>query len=232
MRTRRLATVACCLIFAGGAQAYNFKGYFVPTVLVSPMRDDVVYTPVGLGIVTSRGGFRIHPVTGHGDFHNGVDLGAKLNDKVYCLLDGVVTRVGWRGNLGNAVEIYHPYPNVRTIVGHLNAWSVVPGMPVQRGRVIGYAGSTGRSTGVHVHYTVVREDTGDYIEPYQFITKVPSYVVAMHSYRAQMAIAANLKKLPKIDTKLVDTDTNDLPEDKDSKDSKNGKTAPPPSLEP
>jgi murein DD-endopeptidase MepM/ murein hydrolase activator NlpD len=146
--------------------------------------------------------------------------------------------VGWRGNLGNAVEIYHPYPNVRSIVGHLNAWSVVPGMPVTRGRVIGYAGSTGRSTGVHVHYTVIQEATGDYVEPYQFITKVPSYVVAMRSARAQMAIAANMKRMPKIDTKLIDSKSNDLPEDKESKDSKDSKdakkskAAPPPSLEP
>ena len=238
MRLRKLATIACCLVFAGSAQAYNFKGYYAPQVLISPMRDDVVYTPVGLGIVTSRGGFRIHPVTGHGDFHNGVDLAANINDKVYCLLDGVVTRVGWRGNLGNAVEIYHPYPNVRTIVGHLNAMAVMPGMPVTRGRVIGYAGSTGRSTGVHVHYTVIREDTGEYIEPYQFIKEVPKYVMAMHSFMAQKAIAANMKRLPKIDTKLVDTDTNVVADDKDGKDAKDtknvkkGREGPPPSLEP
>jgi murein DD-endopeptidase MepM/ murein hydrolase activator NlpD len=196
------------------------------------MRDDVTYTPVGLGIVTSRGGFRIHPVTGHGDFHNGVDLGANLNDKVYCLLDGVVTKVGWRGNLGNAVEIYHPYPNVFTIVGHLNGWAVRRGDPVLRGRVIGYAGSTGRSTGVHVHYTVIKADTQDYIEPYQFIKSVPSYVMAMHSYMARMAIANNMKKIPKLDTKLIDTDTNDLPDDKEGKDAKKTKATPPPSLEP
>src|SRR5271170_914155 len=90
------------------ASAYYFQGYYVPQVLVSPMRDDVVYTPAGAGVVTSKAGFRIHPVTGKGDFHNGVDIGAKLNDKVYALLPGMVTRVGLRGNMGVAVEIYHP----------------------------------------------------------------------------------------------------------------------------
>ena len=244
MRLPSTVITSACLLLAGffgglslpqgapisRAEAYNFKGYFVPTVLHSPMKDDVTYTPVGLGIVTSRGGFRVHPVTGHGDFHNGVDLGANLNDKVYCLLDGIVTRVGWRGNLGNAVEVYHPYPNVRTIIGHLNAWSVVPGMRVERGRVIGYAGSTGRSTGVHVHYTVIQEATGDYVEPYQFIKEVPKYVKQMHSYMAQMAIAANMKKLPKIDTKLVESQSNDLPEEKEDPRKKQG--TPPPSMEP
>ncbi|MBS2010901.1 MAG: M23 family metallopeptidase [Cyanobacteria bacterium SZAS TMP-1] len=229
MRFPHLATVACCLTFSTAALGYNFKGYYVPQVLISPMKDNVVYTPVGLGIVTSRGGFRVHPVTGHGDFHNGVDLAANLNDRVYCLLDGVVTRVGARGNLGNAVEVYHPYPNVRTIVGHLNAMAVLPGMPVTRGRVIGYAGSTGRSTGVHVHYTVIKEDTNEYIEPYLFIRTVPTYVMQMHSHIARMAYEANLRRVPKLTTKLIDTDTNEVAEDKDEKKGKSTQT---PSLEP
>jgi murein DD-endopeptidase MepM/ murein hydrolase activator NlpD len=112
------------------ANAYNFQGYYCPQAFVSPMRDDAVYTPVGMGVVTSKAGFRVHPVTGKADFHNGVDLGAKLNDRVYCLLDGIVTRVGWRGAMGVAVEVYHPYPNIKTIIGHLNAYAVQPGMLV------------------------------------------------------------------------------------------------------
>jgi len=93
-------------------------------MLVSPMRDDIAYTPVGSGLVTSNAGFRRHPVTGRRSFHSGVDLKARLNEKVYNLLDGIVTKVGWRGNLGVAVEIYHPYPNILTISGHLNAYTV------------------------------------------------------------------------------------------------------------
>ncbi|MBX9722481.1 MAG: hypothetical protein K2X81_13870, partial [Candidatus Obscuribacterales bacterium] len=104
------------------AQSYYFEGYYIPCFLISPMRDDQVYTPVGLGQVTSKAGFRVHPVTGKGDFHNGVDLAAKLNDKVFNLLDGMVTRVGYRGNMGVAVEVYHPYPNIKTICGHLNGY--------------------------------------------------------------------------------------------------------------
>ncbi len=204
------------------AQAYYFQGYYCPTPLVSPMREDQVYTPVGLGIVTSKAGFRVHPVTGKGDFHSGVDLGAKLNDKVFNLLDGIVTRVGYRGNLGVAVEIWHPYPNIRTICGHLNAYSVLPGQFVQRGRVIGYAGSTGRSTGVHVHYTVIKEDTKEYIEPLMYIKEVPKYLAALRTARAQMAIAQNMKTFRKnsLSTKPVDTETEDLPEEKSKKESK------------
>jgi murein DD-endopeptidase MepM/ murein hydrolase activator NlpD len=173
------------------ASAYYFEGYYCPVMLISPMRDDQVYTPAGLGVVTSKAGFRIHPVTGHGDFHNGVDLGANLNDKVYELLDGIVVRVGYRGNMGVAVEVYHPYPNIRTIVGHLNAYTVKPGMWVRRGQVIGFAGQTGRATGPHVHYTVIKNDTSEYIEPYQYLLQVPQYVMALKTARAKALLAQN-----------------------------------------
>jgi murein DD-endopeptidase MepM/ murein hydrolase activator NlpD len=190
--TSAIALAAACFATAiQSAGAYYFEGYYVPVCLISPMKDDQIYTPAGLGVVTSKAGFRIHPITGKGDFHNGVDLGAKLNDKVYELLDGIVVRVGYRGNLGVAVEVYHPYPNIRTLVGHLNAYTVKPGMWVRRGQVIGYAGSTGRSTGVHVHYTVIKQDTNQYIEPMQYLLQVPKYVSALKTARAQAVMKAN-----------------------------------------
>jgi murein DD-endopeptidase MepM/ murein hydrolase activator NlpD len=201
------------------AHAYYFEGYYVPVFLVSPMKDNQVYTPAGMGVVTSRAGFRIHPVTGRGDFHSGVDLGAHLNDKVYNLLDGLVTKVGWRGNLGVAVEVYHPYPNIRTIMGHLNAYTVKPGMWVRRGQVVGYAGSTGRSTGVHVHYTVIKHDTNEYIEPMQYLLEVPKYVLALKTARARALAGHNFasfkktKIKPKVDIKTDDDETDeDLPD--------------------
>src|SRR5260221_14024052 len=95
-----ISAVLAVLLLAIPAVAYYFQGYYVPTVLVSPLRDDILYTPAGMGVVTSKAGFRIHPGAGKGDFHNGVDLGSNLNDMVYNLVPGVVTRVGWRGNLG------------------------------------------------------------------------------------------------------------------------------------
>lgn len=222
-----LAGLVTALASPIASQAYDFAGYYVPAPRQSAFRPDAVYSPVGMGTVTSRGGFRVHPVTGRGDFHNGVDLAAKLNEPVYCLLDGIVTRVGKRGNLGVAVEVYHPYPNVRTICGHLNAYAVRPGDIVARGRVIGYAGSTGRSTGVHVHYTVVKEDTNEYIEPYQFIKAVPNYVAAINSAEGRFAYAQNMRTMPKFDRKLIDTDTEDLPAQKPKREG-----PPPASLEP
>lgn len=205
------------------ALTHNFRGYYAPAVLISPLRDDIVYSPVGVGRITSGAGFRRHPVTGKHSFHSGVDLSAKLNDRVYNLLDGVVTRVGWRGNLGVAVEVYHPYPNIKTINGHLNAYSVMPGMWVQRGRVIGYAGSTGRSTGVHLHYTVIKADTGEYIEPLDYLKQVPGYLAALRSARAQAQMQYNLKNMKKPEEKAIDTDDEDLPDDEKSDDKESSK---------
>lgn len=221
-----LAVILATLLLAIPAGAYYFQGYYVPTVLVSPMRDDILYTPAGMGIVTSKAGFRIHPVTGRGDFHNGVDLGANLNDKVYNLVPGVVTRVGWRGNMGVAVEVFCPYPNVRVITGHLNAYSVQPGMWVQRGRVIGYAGSTGRSTGVHVHYTVIQQDTNQYIDPMAFLMQVPQYMLALRNAQVKQAMAKNMetfKKAPPKPEPKEDSTHEDLP--------KKGEEGPPPDAE-
>jgi murein DD-endopeptidase MepM/ murein hydrolase activator NlpD len=199
--------LAQCIFSPQRAAAYYFEGYYVPVCLISPMKDDQIYTPAGMGVVTSRAGFRIHPITGKGDFHNGVDLGANLNDKVYELLDGIVVRVGYRGNLGVAVEVYHPYPNIRTIVGHLNAYTVRPGMWVRRGQVIGFAGSTGRSTGVHVHYTVIKQDTNQYVEPMQYLLTVPKYIAALKTARAKAVVAHNTASFQK--SKHPDLDSDD-----------------------
>lgn len=212
-----LLVMAALFQFAQPATAREkvgkFKGYFAPCNLVSPLRDDLIYTPVGRGRITSKAGYRVHPVTHRHSFHSGVDLSAKLNDKVYNLLDGIVTRVGWRGNLGCAVEVYHPYPNVKTICGHLNAYSVLPGMFVQRGQVLGYAGTTGRSTGVHLHYTVIRADTKDYIEPLEFLKLVPNYVSALKSARIQAGAMEKMKKMKDLAKEPIDTEDEDLPGD-------------------
>ncbi len=111
------------------AFANNFHGYYCPVIEVSPMRDDVIYTPAGLGVVTSKAGFRIHPVTGRGDFHSGVDLAANLNDRVYNLLDGIVTR-GWLawcfrcggGNLPSISEYTHNLRAFKCLFG--GAWAM------------------------------------------------------------------------------------------------------------
>jgi murein DD-endopeptidase MepM/ murein hydrolase activator NlpD len=167
------AAVICLLLSSSSALAVS-RSFYIPKVIVIPMELKEIYKPVEDTRVTSPMGYRVHPVTKKHCFHNGTDFSADLDDPVYNLLDGVVVQSGSRGPMGLAVEIFHPSANVRTIIGHLNAYAVKPGQWIERGRVVGYAGSTGRSTGVHVHYSV-RDAKGEWIDPLTFIEKVPAY---------------------------------------------------------
>lgn len=86
-------------------------------------------------------------------------------------------------------------------------------MFVRRGQVLGYAGTTGRSTGVHLHYTVIRADTKDYIEPLEFLKLVPSYVAALKTARIQSSAQQRIKTMEEVAKEPIDTDDEDLPGD-------------------
>lgn len=105
------------------------------------------------GILTSSFGYRRDPVHGSRAFHQGVDIAAAPGHPVKVPADGMVIRAGRIGGLGKAVYISHGYGLV-TRYGHLSEISVEPGDEVQRGDVIGKVGSSGRSTGYHLHYEV------------------------------------------------------------------------------
>jgi murein DD-endopeptidase MepM/ murein hydrolase activator NlpD len=121
--------------------------------------------------VMQKFGPRIHPVLKCQSFHNGVDYGAELNDKVLAIADGVVVFAGDHGDLGNAVKIRHPALKVTSIYGHLNEVALRKGKKVRAGDVIGYAGTTGRSTGVHLHLTIKDSHHRRYLEPETFLSK-------------------------------------------------------------
>ena len=101
--------------------------------------------------ISSEFGARIHPVSGLKDFHQGIDLAAPSGTEVTASADGYVMHAGRLGNLGNAVVIEHP-GNQRTRYGHMLRLAVRKHERVQRGQIIGYVGSTGRSTGPHLHF--------------------------------------------------------------------------------
>lgn len=111
-------------------------------------------TPLSKIRITSGYGYRTHPITGENDFHAGLDLAARLNQPVRAITAGTVTRAGWRGALGKAVEIKSG--NTSSIYGHLNKVLVTKGQEVSDGHLIGLAGSTGRSTGPHLHLSIRR----------------------------------------------------------------------------
>lgn len=108
--------------------------------------------PVAARTVTSGFGLRVHPVLGGIRAHSGVDLAAPYGTPVVATSNGVVGEADWRGGYGLFVSVRHG--GLETRYGHMSRLNVVSGQRVRQGDVIGYVGSTGRSTGPHLHYEV------------------------------------------------------------------------------
>lgn len=133
------------------------------TESVAPSRPAA--SPSGLpvaGILTSGFGLRTHPLLGFLREHRGVDLAAPTGMPVIATLDGVVTLADWAGGYGLMVGIDDD-SGTQTRFGHLSRLSVRAGQSVRKGDLIGYVGSTGLSTGPHVHYEVLRH--GQAVDP-------------------------------------------------------------------
>jgi murein DD-endopeptidase MepM/ murein hydrolase activator NlpD len=96
-----------------------------------------------------------------------VDIDAKFGDPVVATADGVVKKTGWQGSYGKTVVIQHE-DGFETIYGHLSKISVEEGQKVKVGEVIGKAGNTGRSTGTHLHYEVIKD--GKRVNPSNFLS--------------------------------------------------------------
>jgi murein DD-endopeptidase MepM/ murein hydrolase activator NlpD len=110
--------------------------------------------PVRLSTFTSGFGVRTDPFRGRAAMHPGVDLAGPAGTPVYATADGMVDRAEWNnGGYGNLVEIDHGH-GIQTRYGHLSRYIVTAGQRVKRGDLIAYMGSTGRSTGNHLHYEV------------------------------------------------------------------------------
>ena len=108
-------------------------------------------SPLAGAPLSSGFGMRRHPLSGSRRFHAGVDLAAPTGTPIRAASDGVVTSAGWNGGYGLLVSLGHA-GNRETRYGHLSRLAVRAGQSVKRGEVIGYVGSTGRSTGPHLHY--------------------------------------------------------------------------------
>lgn len=98
-------------------------------------------------------------------FHNGIDLKGETGDEIRASGDGYVRSADWYGGYGKAIVIDHGF-GLSTIYGHLSRINVTAGQFITAGEVIGYLGSTGRSTGPHIHYEI-RKDGAD-IDPLNF----------------------------------------------------------------
>jgi murein DD-endopeptidase MepM/ murein hydrolase activator NlpD len=109
--------------------------------------------PVDKMVFTSTFGVRSDPFRGGRAMHAGVDIPGAYASPIYATADGVVGRTGWIGGYGNLVELEHG-KGIQTRYGHLSSIVVAPGTRVKRGQLIALMGSTGRSTGNHLHYEV------------------------------------------------------------------------------
>lgn len=109
--------------------------------------------PIEKMSLSSSYGMRVHPVTGKLARHNGVDIPAPYGTPIYATADGIVGRAQRLGGYGNYVEVEHGNA-IQTRYGHMSSYIVVPGQSVKKGEILGYVGSTGRSTGNHLHYEV------------------------------------------------------------------------------
>ncbi len=147
------------------------------------------------GHITSGYGARRHPILGYMRMHAGVDFGAGWGAPIYAATDGRVSFAGWHGGHGNYVRLEHG-GGIGTGYGHMSRIAVSPGTSVRRGQVIGYVGSTGLSTGPHLHYEMYRN--GQTVNPLSIgtITRTaaidPAQLAAFKSKLSQVtALKAN-----------------------------------------
>ena len=105
--------------------------------------------------ITSGFGPRVHPILRFARMHKGIDFGARWGTPIVAAADGQVSRAGWAGGYGQQVRIAHG-AGIATSYSHMSRMVVSPGSIVRQGQLIGYVGSTGLSTGPHLHYEVYR----------------------------------------------------------------------------
>ncbi|WP_246135402.1 M23 family metallopeptidase [Pararhodospirillum oryzae] len=133
----------------GGVDYYNEKG--------EGIRKALLRTPINGARLSSGFGMRRHPILGYSKMHKGVDFAAPTGTPIYAAGDGVIERAGPTNGYGNYIRLRHT-AEFSTAYGHMSRFAsgMRPGVRVRQGQVIGFVGSTGRSTGPHLHYEILR----------------------------------------------------------------------------
>ena len=113
-------------------------------------------TPINGARLSSPFGMRKHPIDGYNKMHRGTDFAAPIGTPIMASGDGIVKKAGWCGGGGNCVKIKHN-STYQTVYAHMSKFArgIKPGVRVKQGQTIGYVGSTGKSTGPHLHYEVI-----------------------------------------------------------------------------
>ena len=129
-----------------------------------------------VGLLRSSFGRRSDPFSGEGAFHTGIDIAVPSGTPVHVTADGVVESAGWRGGYGKLVIIDHGN-GLETCYAHLSQLLVVPGEEVRRNEIIALTGTSGHTTGPHIHYEV--RVAGTAVNPYRYLrTSAPKTEVA------------------------------------------------------
>ncbi|WP_404320673.1 M23 family metallopeptidase [Arthrobacter luteolus] len=148
------------------APAEGGTGSTAPVTEEAPAKPSV---PVDGLVITSPFGWRLNPITGYGqEWHTGTDFRGALGTDVRSARTGTVTEAGWHTTGGGGLRIVVDHGDgVLTTYNHLNDIWVEPGQQVEEGQVIGAVGSTGNSTGPHLHFEVLIN--GEYIDPMSWL---------------------------------------------------------------
>ena len=142
--------------------------------------------PVEGAALTSGFGMRWHPVLGGRRAHKGVDLAQPTGTPVYATADGVISKAEWFSSYGLFISVEHG-GNIQTRFGHLSRLNVAAGQLVHKGDLIGYVGSTGRSTGPHLHYEVRIAGAAVNPIPYMQGSEQPALAAAASAPAATLA---------------------------------------------
>ena len=132
----------------------NFDGHYDENG--KSVKKALMKTPINGARLSSSFGMRKHPILGYNKMHRGTDFAAPEGTPIMASGDGVIIKAGWCGGGGNCVKIKHN-KTYQTVYAHMKNFSniSIPGNRVKQGQIIGYVGSTGMSTGPHLHYEVI-----------------------------------------------------------------------------
>ena len=134
----------------------NIEGYY--NKIGQSVKKALMKTPINGARLSSPYGMRKHPIDGYNKMHKGTDFAAPKGTPIMASGDGVILKAGWCGGGGNCIKIKHN-TTYQTVYAHMSKFArgMGKGVRVKQGQIIGFVGSTGKSTGPHLHYEVIRD---------------------------------------------------------------------------
>ena len=176
----------------------------------------IMKTPINGARLSSRYGNRKHPILGYTKMHRGLDFAAPTGTPIFAAGDGIIEKAGWNGSYGKYIRIRHT-GTYKTAYAHLSGFhkSVRIGKRVSQGKIIGYVGTTGRSTGPHLHYEVIKNNiqvnpmriklpagkniSKEYINNYKnHVQKILNQKIALEKSNRNKKLAINNHNISKI----------------------------------